>query len=138
MNKLIIGAALCIFGANAMASNDQAKVSSSSSPNPQVLSIASFTVTDGVTVQLPKWRMADGTICQSYVASVGDSTVIANTGIPASSVTVTMGQICGKAKSITTGFFGHKTEDVPETLKAMKTVLAGKLAYQVPDLQVTN
>lgn len=137
MNKLLAIAAICLFGTSAMAT-DTAATKPQQKASPEILSIATFNVTDGVSVQLPKWRMVDGTICQSYVAAAGESTVPTNKGGPMNKVQITMGQVCGKPKVTTAGLSWGETEEAPENLKAMRTVSSDGLAIQLPDLLFDN
>ena len=85
-------------------------------------------------MQLPKVKMADGTICQSYVAQVTKT----HSGASAPErfvVRVVMNQVCSKAKLVSSGFFGGGgKKEVPEILKSMNIVTVAGLSHQVPYL----
>lgn len=126
MIKLLLLGILCVVATTAMSHAGTVAWTGRA----ELLSLATFHVTNGVSVQLPKVRLADGTVCQSYVASAARHDLDAG----GSSVAVTMGQICGEARIIKTAFGGQREEIVPANLKAMRTVNTDGLAVQLPQL----
>lgn len=120
--------ALLSFSLNLMASETATK----NTPNPEVLQINTFTVGNGIAVQLPTLRMADGTICTSYVASVSTDAV---EPLNETKTTVETNKICDKPYVVKdyTGF-GLSETVYPAKLKALNTFTAGGLSIQLPQI----
>ena len=96
-----------------------------------ILNVQTFEVGPGMSVQLPKVKMADGTICQSYVSQVTKTHRSAKQQ-ELFVIRVVKNRVCDKAAVVPAGFFGE--EMVPKNLMAMKIVTANGLSYQVPVL----
>ncbi len=127
MKKTILAITLLSLSMSAIASNPSDKRAAT----PEVLQLASFNVGNGVTVQLPTLKMADGTICQSYVASVSTSTNKTST-----ETEVTMNKICDKPYVVkNSSGFGLREFEIPAKLKALQTFTAPDgMSVQIPHI----
>lgn len=129
MKKTILAIALIALSMNAMATSPSDK----SSTTPEVLQINTFGVRNGVTVQLPTLKMADGTVCQSYVASVSKNV---NKTTKETRTDVTIDKICDKPYVVKNySGFGLREMDFPAKLKALQTFTTSDgISIQIPNI----
>jgi len=81
--------------------------------------------------------MADGTICQSYVAAANESNTQAKPS-KFGTVDVTIGEVCGLAKIVDSTTDSRGKEEMPWDLMQMRTVTSGGTSIQLPELHVSR
>jgi hypothetical protein len=128
MKKIIVGLLVCA------ALSTQAIAAGGS----QVLSVQSVDVGDGVVVNVPVVKMANGSVCESYVSGVGRKTeepvrawwdVLPHAG----GLDVQISTICGRQAVSDTTLGVH-----PENLAGMRTYTNDGLTLQLPTVRLGN
>ncbi len=95
----------------------------------EVLSVQTLKVGEGIEVALPTVKLADGSICQSYVSDVARE---AESG----KFDVKVSRVCGMEARVSNGVGGFDVR--PANLLAMRTFTSNGLTVQLPDTKVST